>query len=765
MPTTIDNLLSRMTLEEKIGQMILASIEVSRMDAGTREFLRKNHIGNVILFGKNCAGRAALAQLNAEIQHTVMAENGLPALIAIDQEGGCVTRLRSEATVFPSAMVIARTGDPANAYKVGRMMGGELRALGINLDCAPVLDTLSGPAERRYYGQTVQSIADYGCAMARGLRDAGVLACGKHFPGHEQTGADTHFGFVVDNTPRDTLMNSCLTPFCRAMSEDLASVMVSHVCFPALDDTDTPCSMSAPVIQGVLRGQLGYQGLVISDGLQMHAILDQYGAPQGCVQAALAGCDLLIIGNGGDNADPTGKDVQTPCIRALCDAVADGTLPMARVDESVRRILACKLALGWTMPARDAASQDWSNHAAFADALAETGVTVQDPHGLLPLPAGTLFIARASGTGTGVTEGDRITESFAPLAARRLGGQCAVYHTVEELPELADVCAAAPAVVFAFGTREEAAAAAQAAEALAAHNPRFCAVCLAEPDALQHYPFAASTVSAWDRARHACRLPRAGKPTNLKEGQTMAFFRCDVMSESLGMATSVLVTMPDTGDLAAAPVVYLLHGLTDNCTGWLRYTQAEHLARTHGAILIVPEVQRSFYTDMACGPKYFTYINQELPTLCRRFFGIQPVPERTYIMGLSMGGYGAMKCAFTAPQQYAGCAGFSSVAEIQAELPQLCRWHEDQAIFPHGIVPPQDDLFDLVEKFRDGTCPMPRLFLACGQQDSLYPANLRLRDTLQAMNWPLTWYEAPGDHNWFFWNDALGRAMKELLEN
>ena len=505
MPTTIDNLLSRMTLKEKIGQMILASIEVSRMDAGTREFLCKNHIGNVILFGKNCAGRAALAQLNAEIQRTVMAENGLPALIAIDQEGGCVTRLRSEVTVFPSAMVIARTGDPANAYKVGRMMGGELRALGINLDCAPVLDTLSGPAERRYYGQTVQSIADYGCAMARGLRDAGVLACGKHFPGHEQSGADTHFGFVVDNTPRDTLMNSCLTPFRRAMSESLASVMVSHVCFPALDDTDTPCSMSAPVIQGVLRGQLGYQGLVISDGLQMHAILDQYGAPQGCVQAALAGCDLLIIGNGGDNADPTGKDVQTPCIRALCDAVADGTLPMARVDESVRRILACKLALGWTIPVRDAASQDWTSHAAFADALAETGVTVQDPHGLLPLPAGTLFIARASGTGTGVTEGDRITESFAPLAARRLGGQCAVYHTVEELPELADVCAAAPAVVFAFGTREEAAAAAQAAEALAAHNPRFCAVCLAEPDALQHYPFAVCTVSAWDRTEPAMR--------------------------------------------------------------------------------------------------------------------------------------------------------------------------------------------------------------------------------------------------------------------
>ena len=153
----------------------------------------------------------------------------------------------------------------------------------------------------------------------------------------------------------------------------------------------------------------------------------------------------------------------------------------------------------------------------------------------------------------------------------------------------------------------------------------------------------------------------------------MAFFRCDLMSESLGMTTSVLVTMPDTDDLDTAPIIYLLHGLTDNCTGWARYTQAEHLARTHSAILIMPEVQRSFYTDMACGPKYFTYVNQELQAMVRRFFGIQPNPARTYIMGLSMGGYGALKCALTAPQQYAGAAGFSSVADIKAKLPTFSR--------------------------------------------------------------------------------------------
>ena len=110
----------------------------------------------------------------------------------------------------------------------------------------------------------------------------------------------------------------------------------------------------------------------------------------------------------------------------------------------------------------------------------------------------------------------------------------------------------------------------------------------------------------------------------------MAFFRCDLMSESLGMTTSVLVTMPDTDDLDTAPIIYLLHGLTDNCTGWARYTQAEHLARTHSAILIMPEVQRSFYTDMACGPKYFTYVNQELQAMVRRFLVFSPTrPERT----------------------------------------------------------------------------------------------------------------------------------------
>ena len=138
----------------------------------------------------------------------------------------------------------------------------------------------------------------------------------------------------------------------------------------------------------------------------------------------------------------------------------------------------------------------------------------------------------------------------------------------------------------------------------------------------------------------------------------MAFFRCDLMSESLGMTTSVLVTMPDTDDLDTAPIIYLLHGLTDNCTGWARYTQAEHLARTHSAILIMPEVQRSFYTDMACGPKYFTYVNQELQAMVRRFFWHSPQPGPNVHHGAF---YGRLWCAEMCPDRAAAVCGCSWV--------------------------------------------------------------------------------------------------------
>ena len=245
----------------------------------------------------------------------------------------------------------------------------------------------------------------------------------------------------------------------------------------------------------------------------------------------------------------------------------------------------------------------------------------------------------------------------------------------------------------------------------------------------------------------------------------MAFFRCDVMSESLGMATSVLVTMPDTGDLAAAPVVYLLHGLTDNCTGWLRYTQAEHLARTHGAILIVPEVQRSFYTDMAYGLPYFTYVSEELPAVCRRMFGLGAAREQNYIFGLSMGGYGAMKCALTYPDRYAGAASFSGVCDLRRTVERRSiSLHESEiaAIFgEEKAVPPKDDLFVLAERLSGDA---PGLYLSCGEQDGLYAANCRLDEHLKSLGIAHRFDHWPGAHTWDFWDTSLRAALAYFFD-
>lgn len=240
----------------------------------------------------------------------------------------------------------------------------------------------------------------------------------------------------------------------------------------------------------------------------------------------------------------------------------------------------------------------------------------------------------------------------------------------------------------------------------------------------------------------------------------MALLRCDVMSDSLKMATSIILTLPENRPLGDVPVIYLLHGLTDNCTGWTRYTRAEQYARMHGAALVMPEVQRSFYTDMSHGSKYFSYVHDELPALCESMFRLENRPEHTYIMGLSMGGYGALKCALTTPERYAGCAAFSSVCAIGPAMQRLGMQSEVPALFEGGVIPPEDDLFALVKATPKAA---PKIFQACGQQDVLYPENCRLRDALQGEGLPLEWREWPGAHSWFFWDEALSQAMDYFL--
>jgi len=500
-----------MTLKQKIGQMIMASIEVTEMDDKTRDFLKENCVGNIILFGKNCVNRSQIATLNRQIQEEVTSyTGGVQALLSIDQEGGIVTRIRNGATVFSSAAAIGATGNPDYAYLAGRIMGNELRSLGISYNLAPVLDTdgsrVGKIPGRRSFGATPEITSAFGGAYARGLRESGVIDTGKHFPGSGDSPVDTHFGTSVVHTSREEAMEISVKAFKRVIDEGMRSLMIDHTCYTGLDPACVPASVSKPIIQGLARKTLGFEGLIISDGMQMLAIRDVYGAPKGCVMAAEAGCDLLIVGNGGDNADPNGDDVQTPCIQALIKAAETGELSLDRINESAIRIVACKLMLGDLKPDQNVEAFDWRDHEAVSRIIAKSTVKVQkDENHLLPLPSGALFFSRISKARLGVEEGDKLVEGFGPFAAKILNGTAIEFEDHPDIPSLTDQIRSAPAIVFSVASRIELKDLLDDVKAIYALNPNSCFICQDVPEAVAPASFIPTIITSYDQTINAMR--------------------------------------------------------------------------------------------------------------------------------------------------------------------------------------------------------------------------------------------------------------------
>ncbi len=240
----------------------------------------------------------------------------------------------------------------------------------------------------------------------------------------------------------------------------------------------------------------------------------------------------------------------------------------------------------------------------------------------------------------------------------------------------------------------------------------------------------------------------------------MAYLRCDIWSDSLQMTTSITAILPDVGELKAAKVVYLLHGLSDNCSCWSRFTAVERYANEYGAAVIMPEVQRSFYTDMALGVGYFTYVQKELPQICARLFGLSQKREQNFVMGLSMGGYGALKCALTAPWQYAGCAGFSSVTDMERRADSNSP--EMRAIFGVPVMVPESASLTKLLETQNAT-DLPRFFMTCGEQDRLYEENCNFAKALEEKGAALEFLHWPGNHTWDFWDKSVKMALDKLL--
>ncbi|MEA4824258.1 MAG: glycoside hydrolase family 3 protein [Clostridiaceae bacterium] len=364
---------SVMTTEEKIGQLFFVSVEGrDALTEADQALLRDCSIGNIILFKRNIDNIAQLATLNTGILDAVSANTGICPFIGVDQEGGTVMRI-FDACLAPPAMEVGATGDPALARSLGELMGAQLHTLGINVNFAPCADVNSNPDNPvigdRSYSEDANTAAAFVSAMVAGLQSSGVLACVKHFPGHGDTAEDSHTSLPSVSYELDRLNQVELVPFRAGIAANVAMTMVGHILYPALGAYDVPASLSQSVIEGFLRDELDFKGLVITDSLSMGAITNTYGIGEACVMAITAGADLLCIN---DNADAIRE-----AYAAVVQAVEDGRISEDRLNDSVLRILNTKYEYGILSGFRPSDQMpDTTKYAALLSTIAEKSLTL-----------------------------------------------------------------------------------------------------------------------------------------------------------------------------------------------------------------------------------------------------------------------------------------------------------------------------------------------------------------------------------------------------
>lgn len=245
----------------------------------------------------------------------------------------------------------------------------------------------------------------------------------------------------------------------------------------------------------------------------------------------------------------------------------------------------------------------------------------------------------------------------------------------------------------------------------------------------------------------------------------MALIQCDFFSETLQLSTSMNVVLPQPAR-ARYPVLYLLHGLSDDHTTWLRHTSIERYADALGLAVVMPTVQRSFYADMAHGNRYWTFVSQELPSLAHGFFPISDAREDNFVAGLSMGGYGAFKLALSFPQRFAAAASLSGALDQAGgmEYADAAFLAEMENIYGDldKLAGSPNDVMHLARRLAKSTGPRPRLYQCCGTEDFLYHQNLRFRDQGLKLGLDLTYEEGPGEHEWGYWDRMIQRVLAWL---
>ena len=363
----IESIIDGMSLRDKLAQMFYfsprtwkedpeseeAAENVTELNDALRQFVVEHRFGGFLLFGENCQDAEQVLRLTADLKAATLEGGGIMPFIAIDQEGGNVARL-SFGTTGPGNMALAATGDPGCAREMAGVYGEELGLLGIDVDFAPVLDVNDNPANPvigvRSFGDDAQAVAEFGAAYIEGLRGANAIACVKHFPGHGNTDTDSHTGLPLVDRSLDELMENELVPFKAAIDNGVDMVMTAHIQFPQLE-TQTftsissgeeifiPATTSKAILTGILREKLGFDGVIVSDALDMQAIADNFDADSMLSLCINAGVNMLLTPSVRDAA---GLEAIDDLLNRAVALAESGVIDVARVDDSVRRILLLK---------------------------------------------------------------------------------------------------------------------------------------------------------------------------------------------------------------------------------------------------------------------------------------------------------------------------------------------------------------------------------------------------------------------------------------
>lgn len=421
--------LGRMTLEQKVGQLFVQQVygsDATTPDdrnvplygvASPAEVIAKYHLGGIIYFTwtDSVQNPQQIVGLSNGLQRAAVGSGaGIPLVISVDQEQGVVTRIGPPATQFPGSMALGAGRSTQDARVAAAITGQELLAMGIRIDHAPDADVNVNPLNpvigTRSFSSHPELVSEMVTAQVRGYQhDARISATCKHFPGHGDTATDSHYGLPVITHTRAEWERIDAPPFRAAVKAGTDLIMSAHLLVPALDDSGDPATLSKPILTGILRGELGYQGVIMTDALNMQGVRDKYGDDEVAVRAVLAGADMLLMSPAMDDA-----------YGAVLDAVRSGRIPEQRLDESVRRILRLKARQGiLAHPYVDPAQVDdvvgTPEHLATATAVTDRTTTlVKNDAGVLPM--------RVSGasllvTGYGVTTTQTIADELAGKGA------------------------------------------------------------------------------------------------------------------------------------------------------------------------------------------------------------------------------------------------------------------------------------------------------------------------------------------------------------